>query len=58
MTRENRQALGKLGRQHVENNYSFKNYERRWVEIMTDIHEHFGSWENRRNYQSWEVTEV
>ena len=58
MTRENRQALGKLGRDHVEKNYSFKNYERRWVEIMTEIHEEFGSWENRKNYQGWELTEV
>ena len=58
MTRENRSALGKLGRQHVENNYSFKNYERRWVEVMTSIHEECGSWENRKNYQGWELIEV
>jgi glycosyltransferase involved in cell wall biosynthesis len=58
MSREQRRALGKLGRQHVDQNYSFKQYKERWVSLMTDIHEKHGSWSTRKNYKSWELLEL
>ena len=58
MSREERQALGKMGRAHVDSNYSYTQYKQRWVKLMTDVHEKYGSWENRRNYKSWELLEL
>ena len=58
MTKEQRDELGKLGRQHVENNYSFEKYKSGWVEIMDNILENNGSWETRKNYKSWGHVEV
>ncbi len=58
MSPEERQELGRQGAEHVEKNYSFKNFEKTWISLMEDIHENMGSWENRKNYKSWEVEEV
>jgi glycosyltransferase involved in cell wall biosynthesis len=58
MTPEERKELGRKGRQHVENNYSFEEYCEGWVKIMTEVHEKHGSWENRRNHKSWELKEL
>jgi len=58
MSREQRRALGKLGRQHVDENYSFSQYKERWVTLMKDIHERHGSWDNRKSYKSWELLEL
>jgi glycosyltransferase involved in cell wall biosynthesis len=58
MSKEERENLGKLGRQHVENNYNFKKYEDGWVEIMDNIHEKHGSWTNRKNYKSWQLSSI
>jgi len=58
MSKEERENLGKLGRQHVENNYNFKKYEDGWVEIMDNIHEKHGSWTNRKNYKSWQLSNI
>jgi glycosyltransferase involved in cell wall biosynthesis len=55
---EAREALGKMGREHVDKNYSFESYQKRWVDLMLRVHEEHGSWENRKNYQSWELIEV
>ena len=52
------QAMAKAGRQHVLKNYNFENYEKQWVKIMDDFIEKNGSWENRKNYNSWELLEV
>ena len=58
MTSEERRSLGKLGRSHVEKNYSFEGYCEKWVEIMTEVHEKHGSWETRKNYVGWEFREL
>jgi glycosyltransferase involved in cell wall biosynthesis len=58
MGAESRAALGKLGREHVDNNYSYDQYCRRWVKIMLDVHDRCGSWENRKNYNRWELIEL
>ena len=43
---------------HVENNYSFKLFEERWVKAMDDIVERHGSWSTRDNYKRWHLLEV
>ena len=54
---EYRDALGRAGREHVVNNYSFEVFEKTWVDLMLQIHEEGGSWETRKhsNYRLLEV---
>ena len=58
MTDEERKELGRKGREHVEKNYSFESYCEKWVEIMTELYEKHGSWEDRKGYKSWELREI
>ena len=58
MKKEEREELGRKGREHVMKNYNFENYIKKWDEIFTDVHERLGSWENRKNYKSWTFEEV
>ena len=53
--KEKREELGKNCRKYVLENYSFELYIKRWEEIMTQVHKKFGSWENRKNYNRWEL---
>jgi len=55
LTSEQRKELGQRGREHVKLNYNFEKFQERWVELMLDIHEKYGSWESRKNYKSWEL---
>lgn len=58
MSRKDRKAMGAKGREHVLKNYNYDDYCNKWVEIMDDICEKNGSWENRKNYNSWSLTKV
>jgi glycosyltransferase involved in cell wall biosynthesis len=58
MTSAEREELGELGTQHVTDNYSFDSFNKRWVDLMLNIHEECGSWENRKNHQPWHFMEV
>lgn len=58
MTPDERKELGRQGAQHVADNYSFEKFEETWISLMEDIYNNMGSWENRKNYTSWEVEEV
>ncbi|MCS5550312.1 MAG: glycosyltransferase [Gammaproteobacteria bacterium] len=58
MTEDERNELGKAGREHVLKNYNFEDYGKRWIKVMEDLHEKYGSWENRKEYKSWRVTEL
>ena len=58
MSAQEREELGRMGREHVLKNYSFDLYAKKWDEIMTHVHDKHGSWENRKNYKSWEILEV
>jgi glycosyltransferase involved in cell wall biosynthesis len=53
-----RAELGKEGRQHVLKNYNFETYRKRWLEIFEQTIEKHGSWDTRRNYQTWEMREI
>ncbi len=46
------------GRKHVKENYNFENYEKQWIELMDEIIEKHGSWENRKGYKAWHLMEV
>ena len=58
MTKEEREALGSNGRQHVMDNYNFKEFQSKWVDLIDDIIERYGSWETRSKYTRWEMLEV
>jgi glycosyltransferase involved in cell wall biosynthesis len=56
--KEKREELGSNCRKYVLENYSFDLYKKRWEDVITEIHKKFGSWETRKGYNSWEMTEV
>ena len=58
MSKEDRKDLGQKGLEHVKANYNFEDFEAKWVDLMTSVHERFGSWENRKDYQSWDLLEL
>ena len=58
MSKEEREELGRKGRQHVITNYNREEIMKKWDDLFTRIYEENGSWENRKNYQSWELKEV
>ena len=58
MTKEERKELGRKGRDHVLKNYNFEEFQSKWVQIMDEVYETNGSWENRKNWSSWKLEEV
>lgn len=57
MTRQERKEIGRKGLEHVMKNFNFTDFQNSWNKIITDFHEKYGSWENRKNYTSWYVKE-
>jgi glycosyltransferase involved in cell wall biosynthesis len=57
MSKEDREIYGRTGREHVVKNYSFKVFEKTWVDLMHRIHKEEGSWGTRKhsNYRLLEV---
>jgi glycosyltransferase involved in cell wall biosynthesis len=55
---EELRELGKLGKQHVQNNYNFDTFNERWVNLMTNIHDKYGSFETRKNYKNIRVEKI
>ena len=61
MSAADRSALGLSGREFTLNNFNFQNFGQRWVNLLEEVHENFGSWnhpEGRKNYKGWEHTEL
>ena len=58
MTNEEREELGKLGKQHVKTNYNFNDFEERWVSLVDQIIDEHGSWDNRKIYKPYYFTEI
>jgi len=50
--------MGTEGREHLEKNYGFADYAKKWDELITSICEKNGSWETRKNYTGWQLREV
>jgi hypothetical protein len=46
------------GREHVNKNYSFKQFNKNWIDTMDRIVDYHGSWETRKNYKRWHLMEV
>ena len=58
MSDEEREELGEKGRQHVQNNYGFEQYQEGWVKIIDDTIEKYGSWDTRKHYNHWTISEI
>jgi glycosyltransferase involved in cell wall biosynthesis len=58
MSKEERNNLGKMGRNHLLKNYNFDNFGKRWIEIMLELHKKCGSWDTRKNYKSWTLERI
>ena len=58
MSEEEREAMAEKGINHVRENYDFENFEKTWVNVMDNIHEKYGSWENRKGFKSWDMVEI
>ena len=50
--------MGTLGRKHLSDNYSMEQFAQRWEQTLDNVVENCGSWDTRKNYQSWELTEI
>ena len=57
-SQEDRNAMGHAGRAHVLKNYSLSTYVGNWYQAFQKLFDKFGSWENRKNYKSWEMFEL
>ena len=58
MTEDDRKKMGERGRQHVMKNYNFENFNKTWVDVMTNLHEEQGSWDTRKYNNRWTLKEV
>ena len=55
---EGRQALGTSGRNHVMTNYNFEDFKTKWVNLITETCEKYGSWDNRKQYKNYRFEEI
>ncbi len=53
-----RSEMGTKGREHVLKEYGFAKYVGSWYQAFNHVFEKHGSWDNRRNYKSWEMFEL
>jgi glycosyltransferase involved in cell wall biosynthesis len=58
MSKEERDKIGLLGRDHVMKNYNFEDFNKTWVDVMTKLHEEEGSWDTRKYTKRWTVKEI
>ena len=58
LTTEEREDLGRRGREHVKKNYSMAQYSGLWYQSLKDLIEEEGSWSTRKNYKNWELREI
>lgn len=58
MSQEKREELGSLGRRHVLKNYGMGQYTGLWYQTFKEVFSNMSSWENRKNYKSWEQFEL
>jgi len=58
MSKKERQEIGAKAREFVLKEHNFEKYCSGWDEILSEIHEKYGSWETREKYKSWILKEV
>ncbi len=57
MSKEEREEMGRKGREHAMKNYNFKDYNERWVKVFDETIEKHGSWPNKL-YKPWRFKEI
>ena len=50
--------MGINGAKHVQKNYNFQDFEKKWVDLMDSVYDKYGSYENRKNYKGWEFIKL
>jgi len=58
MDDKEREELGRKGREHVLKEHNFENFSKQWDELFTHVYEKHGSWDNRKNHNSWSLMEI
>ena len=58
MSPEERSSLGMAGREHVLKNYNFDKFNNDWIKTIDETIETCGSWETRKNYDTYKFTEL
>jgi glycosyltransferase involved in cell wall biosynthesis len=58
MPREERRAMGQKGHEYVLKNYNFENFVNSWDKLLTEVHEKYGSWDTRKNYNTWTMDKI
>tara|TARA_Y100001937_G_scaffold38616_1_gene54929 strand:- start:13034 stop:14299 length:1266 start_codon:yes stop_codon:yes gene_type:complete len=58
MSSEERATLGAQGRSYVMDQYNFAKFRGSWYQTIKETIETMGSWENRKNYKNWSITEL
>ena len=53
-----RKKMGVKGREHIIKNYNWTRFGTTWVDFMLEVHETYGSWETRKNYNGIKFKEV
>ena len=56
--KKQRLKMGEDGRKYVMKNYNFDNFNKTWVELLTQIHEEEGSWDTRKYHKRWSLEEI
>ena len=54
-SQEERDELGRLGREYALKQFNFETFMERWDELLTKVYEEKGSWETRTGYKSYGV---
>ena len=55
MDNEERKELGTAAREWAQKQFSFDNFIQQWDELFTSVYEKHGSWEDRKNYSTYEM---
>ena len=58
MSEEDRSKMGKMGRNHVLENYGFSQYAGLWYQSFQEVFNDCGSWDSRKNYKNWSFKEI
>ena len=58
MTDKEKTKLTKRARKHVKQNFNFKDFNSRWVNLMENTYKKYGSWETRKGYEPWKAIDL
>ena len=58
MSEDERRQLGARGREYALQRFSLEKYVKNWENIFDQVTEEHGSWENRKKYSHWHMSEV